>query len=312
MVHCLKKLSRGETVMSHQLIEQFSDYLVYERHYSTLTYQAYRDDLQGFSLFLATTGSDDLTTVTLADARIYLAYLNDNGYQRSSISRKISSLRSFYQFLMQHKHITLNPFAHLNIKKHTHQLPKFFYPEELTELFRAAEGNNLLDYRNMALLEVLYATGIRVSECQQLTVQDVDLSIDVMLVHGKGNKERYVPFGYFAHQAIESYISLSRDVLISKYQCTHPYLFVNHRGKPLTTRGITYILNKLIQSSSLTTKITPHMLRHTFATHLLNNGADVRTVQELLGHKSLSSTQIYAHVTKEHLQQKYKQFHPRA
>lgn len=179
-------------------------------------------------------------------------------------------------------------------------------------LFESAQGEQPLDLRNQALLEVLYGTGIRVSECANLTVDAVDFQASVLLVHGKGNKDRYVPFGSFAQDALKDYLENSRALLMTKYQKKHPYVFVNHHGEQITPTGIEYVLNQLIKKSSLNAEIHPHMLRHTFATHLLNNGADMRTVQELLGHANLSTTQIYAHVTKESLQKNYRTFHPRA
>lgn len=297
--------------LSKDYIGLFSDYLIYERHYSELTNKAYRDDVRHFQTFLNDSGDDDLLKVTVVDARIYLGYLSESEYSRSSISRKISSVRAFYQFLLQNNLIDLNPFAYLNVKKKDLTLPKFFYNEEMEVLFKTVEGTEPLDIRNMALLEVLYGTGIRVSECQQIKLAHIDFEMSVLYVKGKGNKERYVPFGYYAAEAMKNYIKGARSELMAKSHCDHDYLFVNARGEHITTEGISYILNQLIKKSSLNSDIHPHMLRHTFATHLLNNGADMRTVQELLGHQSLSSTQIYAHVTKEHLQQSYNQFHPR-
>lgn len=198
------------------------------------------------------------------------------------------------------------------MKKKQAKLPRFFYEKEMDALFESAKGTSPLDYRNLALVEVLYGTGIRVSECAGMKVSDIDFSTNVVLIHGKGNKERYVPFGSFAQDALKEYLENGRSVLIKKYRKEHPYVFVNHHGEPITPTGIEYVLNQLIKKSSLNSDIHPHMLRHTFATHLLNNGADMRTVQELLGHANLSTTQIYAHVTKESLQKNYRTFHPRA
>ena len=173
-------------------------------------------------------------------------------------------------------------------------------------------GEKPLELRNRALLEILYGSGIRLSECSNLKMSDIDLDSEVMLVHGKGNKERYAPIGSFAHDALMDYVENGRRVLMTKYQKEHDIVFVNHHGEPITPTGIEYVLNQIIKKSSLDSSIHPHMLRHTFATHLLNNGADLRTVQELLGHANLSTTQIYAHVTKESLQKNYRSFHPRA
>ncbi len=290
----------------------FIDYLVVEKQYSQKTKEAYHDDLRDYFLFLAETGNEDYLEINHQDIRIYLAHLYDHNYSRNSISRKISSLRSFYQFLLKNQAVSENPFSYVQMRKKQLRLPRFFYEKELDVLFKAAVGETALDHRNLALLEVLYGTGIRVSECAGLTLKDIDFETGVLLIHGKGNKERFVPFGSFAEDTLRVYFSSGRTPLMKKYRKEHDYLFINHRGDQITPTGIQYILKQIIKKSSLTSDIHPHMLRHSFATHLLNNGADMRTVQELLGHVSLSSTQIYAHVTKESLQKSYRNFHPRA
>ena len=187
------------------------------------------------------------------------------------------------------------------------------YETEMATLFDTAYNQeDKLWQRNAALLEFLYATGARVTEIATLTIAQLDFSQRLVLIHGKGNKDRYVPFGHFAAQALMQYLSETRADLTAKQPAPHQVVFVNHRGEPITAAGITYILNQLMQRSALTGKIHPHMLRHTFATHLLNNGADMRTVQELLGHVNLSTTQMYTHVTRESLQKNYQAFFPRA
>lgn len=294
------------------LVKEFINYLTHERNYSNLTKNAYFEDIQHFLEFLDETGDADLIKVELADARIYLSQLTDEQFSRSSISRKISSLRAFYQYLLSHEFISENPFSYLHLKKTGLRLPNFFYDEEIELLFEATSGTEPLDYRNKAMLEILYGTGIRVSECQSLKVEDIDLDLGVLLVLGKGNRERYVPFGEYAKLAIEEYIEQARTPLMKKYQKDHEYLLVSQYGDHISVSGIQYALNQLIKETSLTSSIHPHKLRHSFATHLLDNGADMRTVQELLGHKSLSSTQIYTHVTKDHLLKDYNKFHPRA
>lgn len=298
--------------MTDKWITLFEDYLINERHYSPLTSQAYTEDIRDFQQFLNETGEADFLTVSLSDARIYLSYLTDKEYARASISRKISSLRAFYQFLLNNDILADNPFSYLHIKKKGRRLPSFFYEKEMTALFEAAEGTSPLNYRNQALLELLYGTGIRVSECQGIKLDDIDFDMGMLLIKGKGNRERYIPFGHYASEAMKAYLKDGRSALMSKYHKEHSYVFVNHHGDQITQNGIQYVLTELIKKSSLTNSISPHMLRHTFATHLLNNGADIRTVQELLGHKSLSSTQVYTHVTTEHLQKNYNAFHPRA
>ncbi|MDT2815045.1 tyrosine recombinase XerC [Vagococcus carniphilus] len=293
-------------------LTDFLRYIIIERHYSEKTKEAYQDDILDFFSFLKETGNEDYLSVTVQDIRIYLSFLHDQSYSRNTISRKLSSLRSFYQFLVKNDILSENPFSYIQMKRQQAKLPRFFYEKEIDALFQQTQGDDALDNRNRALLEVLYGTGIRVTECTNIKIKDIDFDTSVVLIYGKGNRERYVPFGSFAHDAILDYMKHGRDELMTKGKTTHDFLFVNHRGEKLTDSGIQYILKKMIEKSSLTAEIHPHMFRHTFATHLLNNGADLRTVQELLGHSSLSSTQIYTHVTTDTLQKSYRNFHPRA
>lgn len=292
--------------------ELFLSYLIVERGYSEKTKIAYEEDILNFFDFLKDSGEADYLNVDHLDIRTYLSFLYDKEYSRNSISRKIASLRSFYQFLLKNEVMKENPFSYVHMKKKQLRLPRFFYEKEMDALFESAKGTKPLELRNQALLEILYGTGIRVSECTNLTLQAIDFSANVLLIRGKGNKDRYVPFGSFAQDALKEYLENGRAVLMKKYQQEHAFVFVNHHGEQITPTGIEYVLNQLIKKSSLTSDIHPHMLRHTFATHLLNHGADMRTVQELLGHSDLSTTQIYAHVTKESLQKNYRTFHPRA
>lgn len=290
----------------------FLNYLMIERDYSEKTKIAYEDDINNFFQFLKMSGDVNYLTIDSLDIRSYLSFLYDRQYSRNSISRKIASLRSFYQFLLKNEIIEENPFSYVHMRKKHARLPRFFYEKEMDALFESASGEEPLDLRNSALLEILYGSGLRVSECANLTLEDVDFSANVLLIHGKGKKDRYVPFGSFAQDALNEYLEHGRTILMEKHGREHTYVFVNHHGNLLTPNGISYILNQLIKKSSLTGNIYPHMLRHTFATHLLNNGADMRTVQELLGHTNLSTTQIYTHVTKENLQKNYRSFHPRS
>lgn len=292
--------------------ELFLNYLIVEKGYSEKTKIAYSEDLSDFLAFLSETGESNYLTVDHLDVRTYLSFLYDQKYSRNSVSRKIASLRSFYQFLLRNDAIQENPFSYVHMKKKQLRLPRFFYEKEMDALFESVKGTQPLDLRNQALLEILYGTGIRVSECKNLTLQSIDFATGVVLVHGKGNKDRYVPFGSIASDSLKEYLELGRAILMKKYKKEHNYVFVNHHGEQITATGIEYVLNQLIKKSTLNSNIHPHMLRHTFATHLLNNGADMRTVQELLGHANLSTTQIYAHVTKESLQKNYRAFHPRA
>lgn len=290
-------------------VANFLTYLEVERHYSDETIKNYRRDIEDFLQFLKEEDCE-MMQVTVRDVRYYTNVLYERNYKRTTMQRHMSSLRSFYRFLLQQHQVTENPFEYVVMKRKEQRLPAFFYEKEMEALFQATKGDEPLKKRDHALLEMLYATGMRVSECVQLTIEDIDFNGRFLLVHGKGNKERYIPFNQHALTSLKDYIQTARQTLMGSE--THRFVFVNSRGKPLTTRGVRYILNQIIKRSSLNTHIHPHELRHTFATHLLNHGADMRTVQELLGHVDLSSTQIYAHVTRESLQKTYRHCHPRA
>lgn len=291
-------------------VQLFLDSLVQQKFYSQATVKAYQRDIQLFCRFLNQSGEADLLKVSLKDAKYFLAYLNECEYSRSTILRILSSIRVFYHYLVNQDLLSENPFADITYKKRETRLPKFYYEAEMEKIMLSACGTDPLDYRNMALIEVLYSCGLRVSECVNLRLTELDFFVKLLLVHGKGGKMRYVPFGEQAEVILKQYLEKARPILIRHKE--HDYVFVNHLGESLTSAGISYILNQIIKKSSLAYDIHPHMLRHTFATHLLNNGADIRTIQELLGHDSLKATEIYTHVTKDNLYRNYQQFHPRA
>lgn len=297
---------------NEEMIRSFVHYLRVERRYSEETVKAYQHDLHKFEGFLKESGESKLQEVRLHDVRLFLGYLDEQKMSRSTISRILSSLRGFYSHLIREKIVEENPVSGIKYKRKSLRLPKHLYEEELGQLLETARGDTPLDYRNMALMELLYATGIRVSECRTIRLTDLDFTMGIVMVLGKGNKERYVPFGHFAQQALQEYLQKGRQPLMGEHRKSHEYLFVNHLGDPLTSGGIEYILKQIKKKSGLTIDLHPHMLRHTFATDMLNEGADMRTVQELLGHASLSSTQIYTHVTKDALQRNYRAYHPRA
>lgn len=289
------------------------EYIVYiqlERNYSSNTIDEYKTDIDAFLAFLTIEGVTDLHEVTYTEARLYATTLYNKGLARTSISRKISSVRSFFKFANTRYGVNDHAFISLHHPKKQEKLPAFFYGEEMKVLFEACEGTDLKSIRDYAILELLYATGMRVSELTSICIKDIDQSLHIVKVMGKGRKERYIPFGSFAGEALTHYLTESRPRLMKNEQ--HQTLFVNMRGKPLTENGVSYILKAIMERASLHKKISPHMLRHTFATHLLENGADMRSVQELLGHSHLSSTQVYTHITKEHLRKTYMSTHPRA
>ncbi len=298
------------TIEFKDSLEQFTRYIQLERNFSIHTVKEYQHDLNEFLDFCKAEGISDLNDVEYLHARLYVTKLYDEKKARTSISRKISSIRSFFRFLNREYELDDAPFSSLYHPKKEKKLPNFFYEEELSKLFEENVGDDLKSIRNTALLELLYATGIRVSECTSIDLGDIDLNYSILRVMGKGRKERIVPFGHFAQDSLIRYVNEARPKMMKSKK--HDRLFVNMRGDALTTGGVRYILNEMINNASLKTKIYPHMLRHTFATHLLNNGADLRTVQELLGHANLTSTQIYTHVTKEHLRNTYMNAHPRA
>lgn len=297
-------------IIGFEELHAFIQYIQLEKNYSVHTVQEYEKDIKQFLSFLNNEGVTDLNEVEYIHARLYVTRLYDEKLARTSISRKISSIRSYYKFLHKEYNVRDDAFQSLFHPKREKKLPHFFYEEEMVQLFEGNKGTDSLSVRNIAILELLYATGIRVSELTSIELRHIDSSYGVVRVMGKGRKERYVPVGDFALAAIDDYLQNSRPKLMKK--TSHTFLFVNSRGEHLTTDGVRYILDQMLKKASMNSTIYPHMLRHTFATHLLNNGADLRSVQELLGHSSLSSTQIYTHVTKEHLRKTYMNAHPRA
>lgn len=300
--------------MEKEWINEFNEYLQVERQYSPKTITAYMEDIDEFCLFLTSTvdTTNSFAKVTKFDVHVFMSELYDKNLKMSSISRKVSSLRSFYRFLARNGYAKDDPFTYVQIKHNPRKLPRFFYEKELELLFQETRRTDKLSIRDNALLETLYSTGMRVSECTSLCLGDIDFDLKTMILHGKGRKDRYVPFGSYCYDSLKNYLEKSRKPLMAKYQKEHEYVFVNHHGDPLTAAGVTYILDQIMKRSSLSSTIHPHELRHTFATHMLKNGADLRAVQELLGHSSLSTTQIYTHVTPEHLQRDYRKFFPRA
>ncbi|MDQ0879593.1 tyrosine recombinase XerC [Peribacillus sp. V2I11] len=292
-------------------LSSFIEYLQIEKNSSHYTIENYKRDIHGFFLFLNEQGIEDITSVEYFDVRLYLTNLYEKKLSKRTVARKTSCLRSLYKFLLREGDVKDNPFSLASLPKKDQRLPRFLYEKEMNQLFSSLKKDSPIGIRNSALLELLYATGIRVSECCEIKLQDIDLSLGTVLVHGKGKKDRYVPVGRYAQEAIDLYIRTARMELTSSDAKAHVYLFVNFRGDPLTPRGVRYILNELIKKSAADGSLHPHMLRHSFATHLLNNGADIRTVQELLGHSKISSTQMYTHVTKDQLKKVYNASHPR-
>lgn len=293
-----------------QLLDSFLQYLEVEKNASSHTLEHYAADLRDFCSFLEAQRIVRFSAVDYSQVRMYLAALHAKSYARTSIARKLSALRSFYQYLMREGELDASPFHHVRTPKLEKKLPAFLYVEEMKAILEAADGEGPLGLRDRAIVEMLYAGGMRVSELAGLDKDHVDLKIGTALVFGKGAKERYVPIGDYALQALTRYLRDCRPALA--HEGSGSALFLNHRGTRLTDRSIRRVLSKLVEKSAYGRRISPHMFRHSFATHLLEAGADLRTVQELLGHANISTTQIYTHVTKDHLQSVYNRAHPRA
>ncbi len=286
-------------------IEKFLNYLEIEKNYSSHTVINYKRDLEEFHSYLETNFKGiDVKKIDYFILRKFLSYLNLRKIGKKTISRKISTLKSFFKFLNREGIIESNPATSLLYPKKEKDLPKFLTEEEMARLIDAPQGNDLWSLRDKAILEFLYSTGARVSEVVNLKKDDLDLISGIVKVKGKGRKERILPLGEPAVRALRNYLKERKDK-----SC---YLFINRRGGRLSDRGIRLILDKYIKRLSLNCKVSPHTIRHSFATHLLNRGADLRSVQELLGHSSISTTQVYTHLSIEHLKNTYEKTHPRA
>lgn len=292
-------------------INDFIHYLVVERGLAENTVMSYRRDLSSYSRYLHTVEQlDSHETVERVHIISYLQYLKDQGKATTTLARNIASIRSFHQFLFRERVSDKDPSIHIETPKKERKLPKVLTTTEVESLLSSPDLTKPFGERDLAMLEILYATGVRVSELVNLNLSDVHLTMGFVRCIGKGNKERIIPLGSIAIKSLNNYIETARHKLIKKKK--HDALFVNHHGDRLTRQGFWKILKKLALQSGITKPLTPHTLRHSFATHLLENGADLRAVQEMLGHADISTTQIYTHVTKTRLKDIYKQYHPRA
>lgn len=281
----------------------------YAQNRSVLTVSAYQTDLVQFFRFAALELGleSEILTVDMIDVFIvrgYLGVLADYGLARKSMARKLAALRSFFKFLCRKEILQINPVLRVASPKLGRKLPNFLYIDQMEGLLHASDCTNLLGSRDQVIIELLYGSGLRVSELVGLDRVNLELEVGLIRVLGKGSKERVVPMTDYAIQAIERYLQLREDHT--------EILILNYQGTWLTARSVRRILNKMVAKISLEQHVNPHMLRHSFATHMLDGGADLRSVQELLGHLKLSSTQIYTHLTRERLKKVYAQAHPRA
>lgn len=340
----IEPIGQRETLMSNNtaLIEQFINYLRSERHFSSHTARCYAADLDQFRGFLLSpvgelpakpdkTGANGaanghagvsnpaqdaetdrrLVAVDSEKVRQFMSQLRDKNYCKSTVARKLATLRSFYKFLVKRSTLATNPVATIRTPKQDKRLPKFLELSQIEKLFANCDVSTLLGARDRSILETLYSTGIRVSELVALEVNDVDLGQNVIRVRGKGKKERVIPIGPGAVKAILHYLDLRRtNVMPGKHN--PEALFINKHGQRLSTRSVRRKLDKYLLEAGLDLSVSPHTLRHSFATHMLQGGADLRSVQELLGHQSLSTTQIYTHLTGSGVKEEYEKAHPRA
>jgi len=322
------------------IIHEFLSYLKFERHFSIHTAKCYGADLEQFAGFLLTdagstpstenstnwtgdpaeaaTATQSQTTVQqlilAADSntiRKYMAHLSRQQYSKATTARKLATLRSFYKFLVKRNYLASNPVMSIKTPRQEKKLPRFLEYEEVQRLLNTPPTNTWLGARDRAILETLYSTGMRVSELVALNMEDVDFLGEVIHIRGKGKKERISPIGSSALQAIQHYIEFRNKRMANDSSFDARVLFANKHGKRLSTRSVRRKMDKYLREAGLDPSISPHTLRHSFATHMLNNGADLRSVQELLGHQSLSTTQVYTHITTSKMKQVYDDAHPR-
>ena len=338
------------TMMENALITEFLNYLNFERHFSPHTAKCYGADLRQFSAYLLgersptapggqqpsvgqvhfnaagsiDTGGTHTATATVVDADLkqkllavtaecvksFLAFLGQQDYSKSTTARKLATLRSFYKFCVRRNYMQANPLSTIRLPKQEKRLPKFLDVEQINRLLRTPDDTTILGARDRAMLEVMYSTGIRVSELVDLNAEDVDYTAQLVRIRGKGKKQRNSPIGPTALGAITRYLELRRaDPRSAGFD--QAALFVNKHGQRLSTRSVRRKLDKYLAIAGLDPAISPHTLRHSFATHMLDKGADLRSVQELLGHQSISTTQIYTHLTAERMKKSYEESHPR-
>lgn len=292
----------------NKLIDEFVEYLRVQKNYSNFTIINYRKDLEEYNEFLKD-NNYRFEDMDYKKCTNYLLFLGDKELKKTSISRRLSSLRTFYKYLVLNNKVNSNPFILISSPKKEKKLPKFINYIGIEEIFNIPNIKTKEGQRERVILEILYGSGVRVSELVNIKIKDIDFSNKTILIFGKGSKERIVSFGEPALDSINLYIKEGRKIYLDNKQSE--YLIVGKNEEKLTTRRIEQIVGELINKTSIKMNITPHMFRHTFATHLLDNGSDLIAVQELLGHESLSSTEIYTHVSNEHLREVYMKCHPR-
>lgn len=302
----MKTMQKENNLLCH--IIEFLKYLKEEKNYSKFTIINYGKDLKLFLDFLKCQSIEKINQINYSVLRKYLSFLYEKDYSKKTISRNISTLRSFFKYQMKKKYIEENPMLFIENPKLDKKLPKILYSNDLETLLNIPDCNTTLGQRDSAILEMFYSTGIRVSELVNLKITDINFTDKRIKILGKGSKERYVLYGSVLEKKLALYLENGYQKL-NKNKVD--FIFLNKNGNPLTTRGVETILDQILKKSGLNYHISPHVLRHTFATDMLNNGADLKIVQELLGHENLATTQIYTHVSNERLRQVYLNSHKR-
>lgn len=293
-----------------ELLDKFIDYLSLEAGLSRNTTESYRRDLKGYIEFLQEKKIDSVDQISSRDVTDFIAQLSRRNLAASSIARKLSSIRGFHRFLVNEEHASSDPTGALESPKLWRKLPHVLTVDEMKKLLYQPKGREILALRDKAILEFLYATGIRISELITTTRKNLLFEVELVRVFGKGQKERIVPIGRHALAAVKRYLDRSRPELANEH--SEDVLFLNRRGRPFSRMGLWKILRKYVLQAGIVKRVTPHTIRHSFATHLLEAGADLRAVQEMLGHADISTTQIYTHLDREYLKQEHKDHHPRS
>lgn len=286
----------------------FKDYLTGIRQYSLNTATAYQTDVLDFAAFCEREDLGFFNHASERTAKFYMSELNGK-YPPGTVIRKVSALRSYFYFLLDQEEIKTHPFLSVTLPKRPKVTPEFLYDDDVKKMFDAIDLDTPRGIRDYTVLFMLYTSGLRVSELVGLTLKDIDLGARMMRVRGKGQKDRLVPLSEEMKTQYETYLLIARPAFIKKKR--HTKVFTNQKGDPITTAGVRYLLKEIMRVSASFLSVTPHMLRHTFASHMIKKGADLRSVQELLGHANLSSTQIYTHIAKDDMIEKYQAAHPR-
>lgn len=303
----------GLNTISKKDLEDFKGYILVEKNFSQHTAKAYCSDILSYLIWL---GNDTCEKADSSKLKDYLHFMQKFNYKKTTIARKIASIRTFYKYLFREKKVESNPAQNLISPKRPKNLPKFLSTDEVEEILNNINIGTPAGYRNRAILELLWASGMRISELSNLNFGNLNLANNEITVFGKGAKERIILVTDRAKDYLEKYISLARPLVAKGY--TRPAInddtpvFINKTGYRLQTRMIRNVINDVVEKIELPKHVTPHMFRHSFATHLIENGADLRVVQELLGHASISNTQIYTHISMQHMKEVYEETHPRA